>query len=102
LFEIEDLGPQPLAGFAEPQPAWRVIGESGVVSRFADEVVGRRRDRGDIPGVIAITLVQGTKLAGVLRSYSVTIWPVIELPSRFLATRSLLASKRCSKATVEE
>jgi class 3 adenylate cyclase len=32
--EIEDLGPQPLAGFAEPQPAWRVVGESGVVSRF--------------------------------------------------------------------
>src|SRR6516164_9210049 len=34
LFEIEDLGPQPLAGFAELQPAWRVAGESGVVSRF--------------------------------------------------------------------
>jgi len=34
LFEIEDLGPQPLAGFAEPQPAWRVVGESGIVSRF--------------------------------------------------------------------
>jgi len=34
LFEIEDLGPQPLAGFAEPKPAWRVVGESGVVSRF--------------------------------------------------------------------
>jgi len=34
LFEIEDLGPQPLAGFAEPQPAWRVTGESGIVSRF--------------------------------------------------------------------
>src|SRR6516225_4242369 len=34
LFEIEDLGPQPLAGFAEPQPAWRVLGESGEVSRF--------------------------------------------------------------------
>ncbi len=34
LFEIEDLGPQPLAGFAEPQSAWRVIGESGIVSRF--------------------------------------------------------------------
>jgi class 3 adenylate cyclase len=34
LFEIEDLGPQPLAGFAEPQHAWRVIGESGVLSRF--------------------------------------------------------------------
>ncbi|HEY2540234.1 MAG TPA: adenylate/guanylate cyclase domain-containing protein, partial [Stellaceae bacterium] len=34
LFEIEDLGPRPLAGFAEPQRAWRVVGESGVVSRF--------------------------------------------------------------------
>ncbi len=34
LFEIEDLGPQQLAGFAEPQRAWRVIGESGVLSRF--------------------------------------------------------------------
>jgi len=34
LFEIEDLGPQPLAGFAEPQPAWRVVGESRIVSRF--------------------------------------------------------------------
>jgi class 3 adenylate cyclase len=31
LFEIEDLGPQPLAGFGELQPAWRVVGESGVV-----------------------------------------------------------------------
>src|ERR1700730_10403192 len=34
LFEVEDLGPQPLAGFAEPQLAWRVVGESGVLSRF--------------------------------------------------------------------
>ena len=34
LFELEDLGPQPLAGFAEPQRAWRVVGESGVLSRF--------------------------------------------------------------------
>src|SRR5437763_7016251 len=34
LFEIEDLGPQPVAGFAEPQRAWRVVGESGIVSRF--------------------------------------------------------------------
>jgi class 3 adenylate cyclase/predicted ATPase len=47
LFEIEDLGPQPLAGFAEPQTAWRVVGESGVVSRFealrseATPLVGR-------------------------------------------------------------
>ena len=47
LFEIEDLGPQALAGFAEPQHAWRVLGESGVVSRFealrseATPLVGR-------------------------------------------------------------
>ena len=34
LFELEDLGRQPLAGFAEPQRAWRVIGDSGVLSRF--------------------------------------------------------------------
>jgi class 3 adenylate cyclase/tetratricopeptide (TPR) repeat protein len=34
LFETEDLGPQALAGFAEPQHPWRVLGESGVVSRF--------------------------------------------------------------------
>jgi class 3 adenylate cyclase/tetratricopeptide (TPR) repeat protein len=34
LFELADLGPQALAGFGEPQPAWRVIGESGIVSRF--------------------------------------------------------------------
>jgi class 3 adenylate cyclase len=47
LFEIEDLGPQPLAGFAEPQRAWRVVAESGVLSRFealrseATPLVGR-------------------------------------------------------------
>ena len=47
LFELDDLGPQPLAGFAEPQRAWRVLGESGVVSRFealrsaATPLVGR-------------------------------------------------------------
>jgi class 3 adenylate cyclase len=47
LFDIEDLGPQPLAGFAEPQRAWRVLGESGVLSRFealrseATPLVGR-------------------------------------------------------------
>jgi class 3 adenylate cyclase len=34
LFEVEDLGPRPLAGFGEPQRAWRVLDESGVVSRF--------------------------------------------------------------------
>ena len=34
LFELETLGQQQLAGFAEPQHAWRVLGESGEVSRF--------------------------------------------------------------------
>ena len=34
LFDLADLGPQALAGFAEPQLAWRVIGESGMLSRF--------------------------------------------------------------------
>jgi class 3 adenylate cyclase/predicted ATPase len=47
LFEIEDLRPQPLAGFTEWQHAWRVVGESAVVSRFealrsaATPLVGR-------------------------------------------------------------
>jgi class 3 adenylate cyclase len=47
LFEIEDLGTQKLAGFIEPQHAWRVLGESGVLSRFeilrseATPLVGR-------------------------------------------------------------
>jgi class 3 adenylate cyclase len=47
LFEIEDLGTQKLAGFIEPQHAWRVLGESGVLSSFealrseATPLVGR-------------------------------------------------------------
>ena len=32
LFEVEDLGPQRLAGFAEPQRAWSVLGESGAAA----------------------------------------------------------------------
>lgn len=34
LFELESLGLQQIAGLAEPQPAWRVVSESGEVSRF--------------------------------------------------------------------
>jgi len=47
LFALENLGLQPLAGFAEQQRAWRVTGDSGVVSRFealrseATPLVGR-------------------------------------------------------------
>src|ERR1700730_16017393 len=48
LFDLADLGPQALAGFAEPQRAWRVIGESGVLS-LRGPALGRdaaRRARG--------------------------------------------------------
>src|SRR5262249_16610334 len=34
LFDLEDLGPRHLAGFAQPQRAWRVLRESDEVSRF--------------------------------------------------------------------
>jgi class 3 adenylate cyclase len=34
LFDLEDLGPQRLAGFAEPQAVWLVLRESGEESRF--------------------------------------------------------------------
>jgi class 3 adenylate cyclase len=50
LFDLADLGPQALAGFAEPRPAWRVLGESGVLSRFealrsgATPLVGREEE----------------------------------------------------------
>ena len=47
LFELCDLGPQTLAGFPEPQRAWRIIGEDRELSRFealrsgATPLVGR-------------------------------------------------------------
>jgi class 3 adenylate cyclase len=50
LFEIEDLGPQALVGFSELQRASRVLGESGVLSRFealrseATPLVGREEE----------------------------------------------------------
>jgi class 3 adenylate cyclase/tetratricopeptide (TPR) repeat protein len=34
-FDYRDLGPQALKGWAEPISVWRVLGTSGVVSRFA-------------------------------------------------------------------
>jgi class 3 adenylate cyclase/predicted ATPase len=34
LFDMIDLGPRELAGFAEPQQIWQVLGESGMVDRF--------------------------------------------------------------------
>jgi class 3 adenylate cyclase/predicted ATPase len=47
LFDLEDLGLQALAGFAERQHAWRIVCESNVLSRFealrsqATPLVGR-------------------------------------------------------------
>jgi class 3 adenylate cyclase/tetratricopeptide (TPR) repeat protein len=50
LFELVDLGPQRFAGFPTPQHAWRVIRESGSVSRFealrshATPLIGRNEE----------------------------------------------------------
>ena len=50
LFNLEDLGVRPLAGFAEHQRCWRVIGESSAPSRFealrsdTTPLVGRDED----------------------------------------------------------
>jgi class 3 adenylate cyclase len=50
LFDLHALGLQPLAGFAAPQRAWRVLGEGGTVSRFealrsaAAPLVGREEE----------------------------------------------------------
>jgi class 3 adenylate cyclase/tetratricopeptide (TPR) repeat protein len=41
LFDLEELGRKQLAGFGEPQLAWRVLGESREVSRFAALRSGR-------------------------------------------------------------
>ena len=41
LFDLEDLGRKQLAGFDEPQLAWRVLGESPEVGRFAALRSGR-------------------------------------------------------------
>jgi class 3 adenylate cyclase len=40
LFDLADLGSQALAGFAEPQPAWQVLRESGMLSRFEAFTLG--------------------------------------------------------------
>lgn len=51
MFDLEDLGLQQLAGFGGRQRAWRVLGESGAVSRFealrsgATPLVGRGTNR---------------------------------------------------------
>ena len=51
LFEVEDLGPQVLPGFAEAPRAWQVVSESGVLSRFealrtqVAPLVGRDEER---------------------------------------------------------
>jgi class 3 adenylate cyclase len=50
LFEVEDLGSQQLAGFAEPQRAWQVLAENRALGRFealrsrATPLVGREEE----------------------------------------------------------
>jgi class 3 adenylate cyclase len=51
LFDLDDLGERRLAGFAAAQRVWRILGESGVVSRFeallsgSTPLVGRDEER---------------------------------------------------------
>jgi predicted ATPase len=73
LFEVDDLGPRALPGFAEAPRAWQVVGESGVVSRFealrttATPLVGRdeeldlllRRWRQAMAGEGRVVLISG-------------------------------------------
>jgi class 3 adenylate cyclase len=40
LFELDELGPQRLEGFAEPVAAWRVAGEGGTGGRFEAREIG--------------------------------------------------------------
>jgi class 3 adenylate cyclase len=50
LFEVVDIGPQSLKGFAEPQHAWRVLAENRAIGRFealrsrATQLVGREEE----------------------------------------------------------
>jgi class 3 adenylate cyclase len=50
LFELADLGPQSLKGFAEPQRAWRALSENWALGRFealrsgATRLVGREEE----------------------------------------------------------
>jgi class 3 adenylate cyclase len=52
LFQLEPAGEHELKGFARPIPVWRVLGEAGVVSRFAairtggTPLVGRAHEMG--------------------------------------------------------
>jgi class 3 adenylate cyclase/predicted ATPase len=52
LFELADLGLKELAGFAKAQTVWRVVGESGVLSRYealrsgTSPLVGREEELG--------------------------------------------------------
>ena len=50
LFQLHDLGPQQLKGYAEPQRAWRVVAENRALGRFealrsaATALVGREEE----------------------------------------------------------
>ena len=50
VFDVAELGPQSVKGFAEPQPAWRVLAENRALGRFealrsrATPLVGREEE----------------------------------------------------------
>ena len=68
LFELDDLGPQRLKGFAEPLAAWRVAGESRAEGRFearqsaGPDAAGRPR-RGDRPAAAPLAAGAATARA---------------------------------------
>jgi class 3 adenylate cyclase len=109
LFEIEDLGPQALPGFAEAPRAWQVIGESGVVSRFealrtqATPLVGRdqeldlllRRWRKAKAGEGRVVLISGEPGIGKSRltaALAESVPPALPVTTR--RTRSSASSRR--------
>ena len=69
LFELADLGPQRLKGFAEPVAAWQVVGEGRAEGRFEalhgerlTPLVGREHELGIL--LRALGLGQGRRRSG--------------------------------------